>query len=49
MTAKAFTRRFRQAGYLAAAVIVLSAVARTIPLDTFKQAVSALASAVWGS
>jgi len=49
MTAKAFTRRFRQAGSLAAAVVLLGAVARMIPLDVVKQAVSALASAVWGS
>jgi len=48
MTAKPVTR-FRQAGYLAAAAVFLGAVARTIPLDVFRQAVSVLASAVWGS
>jgi len=49
MTAKPFSRRFRQAGSLAAAVVLLGAVARAIPLDVFKQAISVLASAVWGS
>jgi len=49
MTARPLARRFRLAGSLAAAVVLLSAVARTIPLDIFKQAISVLASAVWGS
>jgi len=49
MTWKPFIRNFRQIGYLAAVVAFLGAVARTIPLDVFKQAVSILASAVWGS
>jgi len=48
MTARPFTR-LRQASYLAAAAVLLGAVVRTIPLDVFKQAVSVLASAVWGS
>lgn len=49
MNSRPFTRRFRQAGYLAAAVVLLGAVVRAIPLGVFKQAISALASAVWGS
>ena len=49
MTARAFTRRFRLAGSLAAAVVLLGAAARTIPLDVLKHAISVLASAVWGS
>jgi hypothetical protein len=48
MNSRPFTRRFRQAGYLAAAVVLLGA-ARAIPLDVFKRAISVLASAVWGS
>jgi len=48
MTAKPVAR-FGQTGYLAAAAVLVGAVARTIPLDVFKQAVSVLASAVWGS
>jgi len=41
--------RFRQATFFAAVVVLIEAVVRTVPREVFKQAMSVLASAVWGS
>jgi len=46
MNPRPFTR---QASRFAAVVVLLGAVARAIPLDVLKRAISVLASAVWGS